>query len=126
MGTRIKIMSRKTMLAILAALGSILGFLNGWFELGLNVTALMATVTALFLWVFFEARLDIKRLLGQIKSQSNKFADPRFWLALAMVLIEVLNEAFALKLPVEVIIIVLTALMGLLFKKQEEQEAEIT
>ena len=43
-----------------------------------------------------------------------------------MVLIEVLNEAFALKLPVEVIIIVLTALMGLLFKKQEEQEAEIS
>jgi len=116
----LKLMSRKTMLTVLAVMGAIFGFVNAQFSLGVDTVGLMATISAILLWVGFEARLDMKRILGLIKEQSNKFTDPKFWIALVTAFIMFVNEMFDLSLPVEAIVAVLAIIMGFLFKKESD------
>ena len=114
----IKIMSRKTFLAIVAVFGAILTFMNEQFTLGLDTGALLASITAIGVWIFFEFRLDFKRVLNVVKEQSNKFADPKFWSALVIALLEVFNELFAWNIPIEIVAGVLVVILGFLFKEE--------
>ena len=108
-------MSRKTIMAVLGVVGTVLVFLKEQFGLAIDATAIVAGLAAILLYVLFEAKLDIQR----ITAQSSKFKDPKFWLAFASALVVAVNESFGLNLPVEIIVTVLTAIMGLLFKKDK-------
>jgi len=110
-------MSRKTILAVIAVFGAALTVFQQQFGLSIDPTAVIAGLTAIVLYGLFEAKLDIKR----ITSQAGKFRDPKFWMAAISSLLVAVNEAFGLNLPTEIIISVLTMIMGLLFKASFSQ-----
>lgn len=104
-------MSRKTLLAVLAVLAAVLAFFKEQFGLGMDVTAVLGGLTAVVLYVLFEAKLDLKK----IGAQAGRWKDPKFWLAMAAVIIAALNKNLGLNLPAETIIPTLTAIMTALF-----------
>jgi len=104
-------MSRKTIMAILGVLGAILVFFQQQFGMTLDATAIVGGLTAIVLYILFEAKLDFKRIGGQM----GKFKDPKFWLAFASALLVALQNAFGWNLPIEAIVSVLTVLMSILF-----------
>lgn len=112
-----KIMSRKTAMTIIASFGAILGYLNTQFELGIDVTNFMATFSIVLLWVFFEAKADIKEAWEKIGPQMSKLKDAKFWIMLASVVLTVLNESFGWDLPINEIVGILLTIMGVLFGK---------
>ena len=107
-------MSRKTLLAILAVIGAVLVFVGKEFGLTLDASAVMAGITAILLYIFFEMKADFKRVGTQI----GKFTDPKFLLALAASILAAVNTHFGLGIPVEAVIAVLALIMGVLFKAQ--------
>ena len=106
-------MSRKTIMAILGVIGAILVFFQQQFGLTLDATAIVGGLTAIVLYVLFEAKLDLKRIVGQV----GKFKDPKFWLAFISALLVALQSAFGWNLPIEAIVSVLTVIMSILFAK---------
>ena len=106
-------MSRKTLLGILAVIGAVLTFFKDQFGLNIDPTAMIAGISAVLLYILFEAKLDILR----IKLQSSKWKDKKFWLAFISALLTALESAFHWGIPVEIIVSALTVIMGILFKK---------
>ena len=104
-------MSRKTIMAILAVIGAVITFFAEEFGLSINPTAVVAGMTALVLYVLFEAKLDLKKL----GAQAGRFKDPKFWLAFLSAVLVAVNESFGLNLPIEAIVSVLTLVMSTLF-----------
>lgn len=104
-------MSRKTITAVLAVIGAVITFFAEEFGLSINPVAVVAGMTAVVLYVLFEAKLDLKKLEAQI----GRFKDPKFWLAFLSAMLVAANEAFALNLPIEAIVSVLTVIMATLF-----------
>jgi len=96
--------SRKSIVAIL---GVVLVVFKEQFGLAIDVTAFVGIV----LYLLFEAKVDLKRII----LQSNKFADPKFWLALVTSLLPVLNAELGLNLPIDAIIAIFSAILALLF-----------
>ena len=107
-------MSRKTLLAILAVIGAVLVFVGKEFGLALDASAVMAGITAILLYIFFEMKADFRR----VSSQAGKFKDPKFILALIASVLAAVNTNFGLGIPVEAVIAVLALIMGVLFKAQ--------
>lgn len=107
-------MSRKTLLAIIAVIGAALTFLQTQFGLSISSTAVVGGLSAIVLYILFEAKLDIKAL----KAQPGKWVDPKFWLAFVAAMLVAVAEAFGLNIPVEAITAVLALIMSLLFGKQ--------
>ncbi len=106
-------MSRKTLLMVIAVLGAVLGVIGSTFGLTLNGPAAAAGLGAVLLYVFFEAKLDLKK----IGAQAGRWRDPKFWLAIIAAALAALGTAgVALPISPEIIIAVLTAIMGVLFK----------
>ena len=106
-------MSRKTILGIIGVIGAILTVFADQFGLAIDATAAIAGLTAVTLYILFEAKIDLKR----IGDQAAKFKDPKFWLALVSALLVALSEGFGWNIPVETIVSVLTLLMSILFGK---------
>lgn len=104
-------MSRKTLLAVLGILTAILAFFKEQFGLGMDVTAVLASLTAAVLYILFQAKLDLKKL----GAQPGRWKDPKFWLAMAAVILAALNKELGLNLPAEAIIAVLAVIMTVLF-----------
>jgi len=106
-------MSRKTLTIIIAVFGAILGVFATTFGLAIDQTAVLAGVTALAVYIFGEAKADLKR----IGTQAGKFKDPKFLISIISAIIAALAGA-GLTLPIspEVIIAGLTAIVGILFK----------
>lgn len=107
-------MSRKTLLAVIAVAGGILTFLQTQFGLSISATGVVAGLIAIVLYIQNEAKLDLKR----VEQQFSKVKDPKFWLAFASSMVVVIDNAFTLNLPVEIIVSILAGLMALLFKKE--------
>jgi tetrahydromethanopterin S-methyltransferase subunit E len=106
-------MSRKTIFAILGAIGAALGFFAKDFGLSIDPAAVMGAVVIALVYIFGEAKNDASRIVAQ----SHKFKDPKFWIAFVAYIVAYVNEAFGLKLPTEMIVTIVTVLLGLLFKK---------
>jgi len=106
-------MSRKTILTIVAVIGAILTAFQEAFGLSINGAAVAAGLGAIVLYVLLEAKVDKER----IRAQLDRFKDSKFWLAVISAALVALTES-GVVLPVspEVIIAVLTAIMGILFK----------
>ncbi len=110
-------MSRKTILGIIAVLGAILTFFQSQFGLNVDTTAVVAGLTAIVLYILFEAKLDIKR----IGTQVGKFKDPKFWAAFVSAMLVAVDNAFSLNLPVEAIVSGIAILMSILFKAESKK-----
>lgn len=108
-------MSRKTIVTVTAIVGAILGVLVSTFGLSINATALVAGLAGVLFWVFNEAKADLKK----VSDQSAKWRDPKFWLTVVTAVITALGTS-GVNLPIspEIIIAVLTAIVGILFKTQ--------
>lgn len=106
-------MKRKTLLIVIAVIGGILGLFKAEFGLAIDSTAILAGVTALAVYIFGEAKADI----GRLKIQQAKFKDPKFLISVVSAIIAALAGA-GINLPIspEIIIAVLTAIVGILFK----------
>ena len=106
-------MSRKTLALIIAVFGAILGVFATTFGLAINQTAVLTGVAALAVYIFGEAKADIRR----IGTQADKFKDPKFLISIISAIIAALAGA-GLTLPIspEAIIAVLTVIVGILFK----------
>jgi len=104
-------MSRKTLLAVLGVITAILAFFKEEFGLGMDVMAVLGGLMAVVLYILFEAKLDLKKL----GAQSGKWKDPKFWIAMAAVILAALNKELGLNLPAETIITALTIIMAVLF-----------
>jgi hypothetical protein len=105
-------MSRKTIVAILGILTAIFTFLKAQFDLGMDVIAVLGGLSAVILYVLFEAKLDLKKF----GAQAGKWKDPKFWLALVAIILAALNKELGLNLPGDAIVAVLTVIMTILFK----------
>jgi hypothetical protein len=105
-------LSRKTLLAVIAALAAILTALQQTFGLMINPAAVMGGLTVFLLYVFWEGKADFKRMAGQ----AGKWKDPKFWLALVNGVVVALNESLGLALPTEIISAVVAFIIGILFK----------
>jgi uncharacterized membrane protein len=106
-------MSRKSLTTVLAVVAAILGVFGTTFGLTLDSAAIMAAVGAILVYVFFEGKADIRK----ISDASTKFKDPKFWITIVSAIIGALGSA-GLQLPIspEVIISILTVIVGILFK----------
>ena len=109
-------MSRKTIFAILGVLGAVLGFIGKEFGLSIDPSAVIATLVVAMVYIFGEAKVDLSRL----RQQAHKWTDPKFITALAMTILVQVNSAFGLNLPIELIIGILTVILGVLFKKEKD------
>ena len=106
-------MSRKTIAVVVAVIGAILGAFGAAFGLTLDVSAVVAGLGAILVYVFFEAKADMARLAAQ----KSKFKDPKFWLTVVSAVVAALGSAgIALGISPEFIITILTAIVGILFK----------
>lgn len=110
-------MSRKSIMGIIAVLGAVLTFFQDKFGLAIDTTAVIAGLTAIVLYILFEAKLDIKRIGAQV----GKFKDPKFWAALISAILVAVDSAFELNLPVEAIISVIAIVMSILFKADSKK-----
>jgi uncharacterized membrane protein HdeD (DUF308 family) len=106
-------MKRKTLLTIIAVIGAILGVFGTAFGLSINVPGFMAALGAILVYVFFEAKADIAR----ISTQAAKWKDPKFWITVISGVLGALAGA-GINLPIspEIIITILTTIVGILFK----------
>ncbi len=106
-------MSRKTIATVTAIIGAILAVFVAEFGLSINATALAAGLAGVLYWVFRESKEDMKKLAAQC----SKFKDPKFWLTVISAVVAALGTAeVKLPIPPEIIIAVLTAIVGILFK----------
>jgi hypothetical protein len=113
-------MSRKSILAFVAVFGAVLGVVGTEFGLTLNGPAAAAGLGSVLLYVFFEAKADKTRF----GAQAGKFKDPKFWLATVSAAIAALVQSgVALPISPDLIIGVLTVVMGVLFKAQATKPA---
>lgn len=106
-------MSRKTIAVVVAVIGAVLGIMVSEFGLSINAVALAAGLASVLVWVFGEAKADIAKVGAQI----GRFKDPKFLLTIVSAIIGALGTA-GVSLPIspEIIIAVLTAIVGILFK----------
>ena len=106
-------MKRKTLLTVIAVLGAIAALLTQTFGLSPDFAATVAGIGAILLYVFFEGKRDIVA----IRRQAAKWKDPKFWITVVSAIIAALGTSgIGLPLSPEVIIAILTVIVGILFK----------
>lgn len=104
--------TKTTVFTILAVLGAALTVFANALGLALDPTKALAGVAAVLVYVFASFKSDIAGL-----NQPLIWKDPKVWLASIEAAIGALTAAgVTLPIPPEIIITVLAAIMGLLFK----------
>lgn len=106
-------MKRKTILIVLAVLGAIAFTIKEQFGLAINLAGLVTFLTVAAAYIRGEAARDVEAL----RQQSSKWTDPKFWVAMASAIVTALNDSLGLKIPIDIINMLLLAILGFLFKK---------
>lgn len=107
--------SRKWLFVLLGVLGAAGAVISTEFGLTLKLGAALTGVGAILVYVFNEAKADLARFAAQ----KAKWGDPKFIMTLASAVIAGLGTA-GVELPIapEILIAILTAIVGWIFKKQ--------
>ena len=105
-------MSRKLLVGILGVIGALAAYFTQAFGLSVDGGVVFAGLTAVLVYVLYEWKKDRDR----IGLQAGKFKDPKFWIAIISVLLGALKESLGLNIPADTIILILTFVMGILFK----------
>lgn len=105
-------MSRKTIFTVLAVIGSVLTVFAQTLGLSINPTVVLAGVASILIYVFGQAKTDLSLI-----AQPEKWKDPKVYLAAVSAGLAALASA-GVTLPIspEIIIAILAAIMGILFK----------
>jgi len=105
-------MSRKTILTVVAVLGA----LATAFGLSANAGAAIGGLGAVLVYVLLEAKADIAAAKASA-AQTGRFKDPKFWITTASAVLAALASS-GVTLPIDsnLIIGVLTVIVGILFK----------
>jgi tetrahydromethanopterin S-methyltransferase subunit E len=111
-------MSRKTIMLILGIVGSVGSVIAREFGLAFDPASVIGAVVVALVYIFGEMKVDQQRL----RAQAHKWGDPKFISAIILSLLAQVNSAFGLNLPIELIMGILTILLGILFKKDHTQE----
>lgn len=106
-------MSRKTILSVLAVLGAAGAVISAHFGLSVNLGAVIAGIAGIVVYILGEAKADII-LVGQ----KDKWTDPKFWITMVTAVVTALAQEITLPVDPSIIIAVLTAIVGLLFKSE--------
>lgn len=112
---------RKWILFILAAVIAAVAWLGKFIGVELGAPAALASLVAIITYILGEGNNDIKRIKESAAYQEKKWLDPAFWTGLVAALIPIINETFGLHLPIEIIVAVLTAILGFLLKKKNTE-----
>ncbi len=106
-------MSRKWIFTVLAVLGAVGAVVSTEFGLTVQLGAVVAGLAAVLVYVFGEAKADLDKLAAQV----DKWKDPKFWITLLSAVIAALGQAgVVLPISPEMIIAILTAIVGILFR----------
>lgn len=116
-------MSRKTITVVAAVIGAVITFFQQQFGLTIDGTAVAGALAAVLAYVFFEGKLDLRRLKSGI-AQERKWADPAFWVALITAILPVLNTQLNLRLPVETITAGAAFLVSVIFGRRLSRVGE--
>jgi len=109
---------RKIIMLIIGFLGVVLAYFRDQFGLsGLQLEAVLVALVPIVAYLFGEARNDMERIKKNLAEQSKKWVDPKFIIGLVAALVVWVNQAFGLNLPVEIIVTVLTFILGLIFRR---------
>lgn len=106
-------MSRKTIGFVVSIITVILTALQKQFGLSLDPGAVALGLGSILTYIFFEAKLDMLKL-----KQPGRWTDPKFLITFISTVLAAIEAQFNLGIPVEVIIPVLTAIVGVLFGKK--------
>lgn len=106
-------MSRKTIFTVLAVLGAVGAVISTEIGLTVNLGAVIAGIAGIVVYVFGEAKADIAAL-----GQTAKWRDPKFWITVITAAIAALAQEVTLPIDPTIIIAVLTAIVGFLFKSE--------
>lgn len=107
-------MSRKTIGFVVTIIVTVLTAFQEQFGLNIDPLAVAAGIGAVLTYIFFEGKLDLKALADQ----PGKWKDPKFWITVISAVLAAIEATFAIGIPVESIIVVLTMIVGYLFKVQ--------
>lgn len=104
--------TKTTIFTILAVLGAILGVFSTSLGLTINPVTVLAGVASILVYVFGALKTDLAGL-----NQPLVWKDPKVWLAAINAGLAALTQlGIVLPISPEIIMVVLTALMGILFK----------
>ena len=105
-------MSRKWLLVLVAIIGAIAALLSEQFGLSPNFKPAVAGLGLFVVYIFNEAKADWKRMASQL----DKWKDPKFWGTFVGGIIAVLATA-GINVPApEIIVGIITFIIGVLFK----------
>jgi len=105
---------RKWILVLLGVFGAAGAVLSSEFGLTVQLGSAVIGLGAVLVYVFGEAKNDIARMAAQ----KDKWKDPKFIISVVAAIVAALGTA-GVNLPVspEIIVVVLTFIVGLLFKQ---------
>jgi hypothetical protein len=104
--------TRKWLFTIVAVLGAAGAVVSTEFGLTVKLGAVIAFIAAALVYVFNEAKADKYR----ITTQQGKWTDPKFVITLVSAVVAALAQQITLPVSPEIIITVLTVIVGILFK----------
>lgn len=106
-------MSRKTIGFVVSIITVILTALQEQFGLSLDPGAVALGLGSVLTYIFFEAKLDMLKL-----KQPGRWTDPKFLITFVSTILAAIEAQFAIGIPVEAIIPILTIIVGMLFGKK--------
>lgn len=106
---------RKWIMVALGVAGALGAVISTEFGLTVQLGAVVMGLGAVLVYVFGEAKAD----LGRLSAQQAKWADPKFWVSMVSVAVAALGTAGVnLPLSPELIVTILTFIVGILFKEK--------
>jgi len=105
---------RKWILVLLGVGGAVGAVVSSEFGLTVQLGAAVLGIGSVLVYVFGEAKNDLARMV----TQKAKWKDPKFWISVVSAVVAGLGTA-GVNLPVspEIIVTILTVIVGILFKK---------
>lgn len=113
---------RKIITFVVALLTALATVLQDQLGITIGLTAAMASLAALLVYIFGEAKNDLKRIIASA-TQGGKWTDPTFWGAMLAGVLPVINATFKLGLSPEfitAIVSVVIAVLGAVFAKRQK------
>lgn len=109
--------SRKVISIVMGILYTLLTYFKDEIGLAIDPTAMLMGVAVLALYIFGEAKSDLKKA-----KTSGKWTDPKFWLSMIGAALPIATTVVGVgaKLPVKEVTGIIGTVVGFLFKKKKK------
>jgi|GEM_PF-4598747 hypothetical protein len=115
--------SRKTILGIIAILAAIATAFGGSFGLEINPGVGVTYVGVALIYILFQGKSDIRKAWARIGEQMPKFKDGKFWSVIVLAAVGAADQAFGLKLPMELVNTIVAFIISIIFKVEAPRPA---